>query len=168
MTRALSGTPTKERSNGYTEYEIGTVAKIKARSRTVYLVAIAELNEANVARSSFQTLQQALPTLWEQIATKGNLNTLVVPILGSGFSRIKEPREQIAREIINSFLAASAAWRFTDHLKIMVSYDDFAANRVDLDRLGRYVEHICAYSEFGAATTGSGAPVSTSDGNADV
>lgn len=130
-------------------YPVGTVASVRPKGRTAYLIAIAELNARGVANASFDDLKVALPALWESIANSGTIEAVVIPVLGSGFSRLTETREEITREIVNSFVAGCAARRFTESLTIVMHPRDFYKNNVNIEELGRYLSHVCRYTEYG-------------------
>jgi hypothetical protein len=131
-----------------TAYPVGTTVRLTAKGRTAYLVAIASLNEYGVAHSSFEDLKNALPRLWEAVGERGTFEPLVMPVLGSGFSRLAETREELAREIIKSFTAACSSGRPTEALTIVLPPGDFYEHRVDLNELERYLQHMCRYTEF--------------------
>lgn len=130
-------------------FPIGTVAKVTPKGKTAYLLAIASLNVNGVANGNFEDLKTALPALWEFISTAGTIEPLVVPVLGSGFSRLPEKKEEIVREIINSFVAACAARRFTDSLTIVIRPRDFYKSAVNLSELRDYLRHVCKYTQVG-------------------
>jgi hypothetical protein len=141
-------------------YSIGTTVRLSARGRTAFLLAIGTLNEYGVARATFNDLQNSLPRLWECIATQGTFEPILIPVLGSGFSRLTETREEIIREIIQSFIAACASQRPAESLTIVMPPKDFYDNEVDLAELAHYLQHVCRYTEYKVAgTTGHGSPV---------
>lgn len=142
-------------------YPVGTVAQVVGKGRTAYLLVIAELNGKGVANATFDDLKTALPALWEFVANSGTIEPIVIPVLGSGFSRLPETREEIVREIVNSFIAGCSARRFTESLTIVMHPKDFYKHSVDLAGLGQYLGHVCRYSEYGAALRpGRGTPAS--------
>lgn len=137
------------------EYEVGTVVRVSPQGRpTAYLVAIARLNEHGNARGTSEDLRRALPKLWTFIANRGTKERLVMPILGTGFSRVSPQRDAVVREIIQSFVAACADLVFCEHLTIVVSAKDAARHQVNLDELGAYLKHVCQYREFEPYRTG--------------
>lgn len=140
-------------------YAIGTVARVRAKSRTAYFVAIASLNDHGVAQGTFGDLKDALPRLWEYVTTRGDFQALAMPVIGSGFSRIPQTREEIIREIINSFVAACAAQRPSESLTIVIPYRDFYDHRVDLESLERFTQHVCRYHMQSGNAIGVGRPI---------
>lgn len=127
------------------EFPIGTVASVSFNGKLAYLVAISSLNEHKVCFSSTADILDALPMAWEFIRTKGTLGPLCCPILGSAFSRVRATREELIREIIKSYVAASRAGRFCEKLTIAISPLDFWSGKVNLDTLRRFVEYECFY-----------------------
>lgn len=130
------------------KYPIGTVVRLNPTNRTAYFVAIAHINEHGVAEGTYEQLKVALGNLWVFIGTKGIKESLVVPVLGTGFSRITKPREEVIREIVNSFKAACAEKIFCDKLTIVISPKDIQHYQISLERLGAFIQHICTYTEF--------------------
>ena len=73
-------------------------------------MAIATLNAHRIAFATRNDLLDALPVLWENIRTRGGMEPISVPVLGSGFSRLNAKREELVREIVKSFVAATHGW----------------------------------------------------------
>lgn len=153
ITRSLDGVPFEliddNRVGKKALYPVGTVAKVSGRGRTAYLVAIAAMTAKGTARGSFDDLKTALPELWGYIAEGGSIEPLVMPVLGTGYSRITQTREEVIREIVNSFVAGCSARRFTESLTIVIHPRDFYVNGVDIVELGRYLRHVCKYTQSG-------------------
>ena len=141
------------------EYPIGTVASVTFSGVRSYLVAIASLNSGRVASTSRERVLGALPFLWEFIRSSGTFEPLCCPILGSGFSRLNTPREELVREITKSFVASTRVGRFCEHLTIVISPEDFRQHRIDLPALGRFLEHECTYT--GGSGRGDDLPTGT-------
>lgn len=134
-------------------YPIGTTVTIRNRGRTAYLCAIARMNARGNAESSFEDIMVSLPKLWEHIGNAGDHGNVAIPILGTGFSRLPEPREEIIREIIKSFVAACAAQTPCESLSIVIHPKDFYRNEVDLTELGSFLQHVCKYTDFTAGNS---------------
>ena len=143
---------------GKTErYEIGTVAQVRPKNKLVYLLAIAHMNKHGNAESSFEEVIEGLGKLWNYIAGRGDLVPLVVPALGTGRARITAPREEMIREIINSFVTACSESRFAPKLTIVISPGDYREYNIDLLELGDYLWHVCQYTDLKSKTdTGKG------------
>ena len=128
------------------EYRIGTVATIRTGGRTAYMVAVATLDEHGTARSSRDSIVQALARLWHHIGQRGELEPLVVPVVGTGRSRVPIQREEMIREILDSFVAACSEKRFCDELVVVISREDYHKYQIDLPELGSYLHHLCRYT----------------------
>ncbi len=161
--RHVPSTPKMRAGRTVKKYRMGTVARVQSRNRTAHFVAIADLNEHGVASSSFRDLQECLPALWQHMFTKGGVGPLLIPVLGTGFSRLPTRREEIIREIVQSFVAACAERRFCERLTIVVSPRDYRRYDIDLRALGRFITHVCRYTQFSSPNSqGAGQPVGPS------
>jgi hypothetical protein len=129
-------------------YPFGTCARVHPKDRTAYFVAIADINEHGVASSQLEDLKNALSKLWVFIGTRGTKESLVMPVLGTGFSRLSQPREEIVREIIRSFIAACSERTFADSLTIAIAPQDVMKHSISLDSLGAFLAHECRYASF--------------------
>lgn len=129
-------------------FDFGTVAKINIKNTNAYFVAIASLNEHGNAESSLENLQNSLAKLWFYIGNRGVLEPIVIPVLGSGFSRLTETREEIIKEIIKSFVAACVTKRFTEKLSIIIHPSDYKKNDMDLNELDEFLKYECKYVQF--------------------
>jgi hypothetical protein len=147
ITQALAGIAPVA-AEGPAVYPLGTVARVRAKTRQAYLVAISTLNGHGVAEATFDDLRTSLPVLWEHITRRGDNNPLVLPVLGSGFSRLPQPRETILREIVRSFIAACASRTFCSRMTVVVSPSDYHQHQINIVELGRFVEHLCRYASF--------------------
>ena len=65
-----------------------------------------------------------------------------MPVLGSGFSRLPETREEIIREIVKSFVAACSSSRPTEGLTIVMPYGDFYNHGVNPEELERFASSV--------------------------
>ncbi len=131
------------------KYANGTVAKLESRGRIGYWVAISDMNEHSVASSSREQVLEALGKLWQYISERGDLGEIAIPILGTGRARILHTRrEDMVREIISSFIAASSESTFCDKLTIVIAERDYREQQMDLRELGRYLEHCCRYTHL--------------------
>jgi hypothetical protein len=142
-----------QRSGKKKRYPLGTVVKLNPKDRTGYFLAIAHVNEHGVAAGNFEDLKQALGQLWVFIGQRGLKEPLVVPVLGSGFTRLKQPRQIIVQEILKSFIAACSERTFCDKLTIVLGANDVLKHRVDFGALGDYLHHVCTYTEFAVNTS---------------
>jgi hypothetical protein len=156
--QGLSSEPLSNEDKPYGKlqrYEVGTVASVLAQTTQAHLVAIATLNAHRVAQATARQVADALPRLWEHVRTRGNLDILCCPILGSGFSRLNATREALVHEMVRSFIPAVRAGAFCRSLIIAVSPRDFREGHLDLERLSQFLQHECTYgsSALGTADT---------------
>jgi len=129
-------------------YPIGTVVRLNPRNRSAYFVTIAHINEHGVASGTYEQLKVALANLWVFVGDRGMKEKLITPVLGTGFSRLASPREEVVREIVKSFVAACTEKVFCDKLTVVLSPRDVEHYQMSLTRLGDYLRHICCYTEF--------------------
>ena len=127
------------------EYPIGTVANVMCSGKRAYFLAVGRMDRNHVANASKSEVLDALPRLWGFVRSRGGLEPIAVPIVGSGFARTRATREELIREIAKSFIAAVREGRFCEHLTIAVSPDDFWGKSINLSALGRFLEHEGTY-----------------------
>lgn len=145
-------TSTEKRIGKLKLYEMGSVAKVNTSSRTSYLLAMATMNSHGVANCSIDDLRASLVGLWQFIAEKGGgLPRLRVPVLGTGFGKLKPPKSEVIKEILRSLVAAASADRFCESFTIVVSVNDFLEHEVDLNELGDFLRYLTAYTELRSA-----------------
>lgn len=133
-------------------YPMGTVARLTPRERTAYFLAIADINAHGVAAGTFDGLKDALAKLWLFIGSRGLKEDVVMPVLGTGFCRLPQTREEIIRETVRSFVAACAQTTFCSKLTIVLSPRDVAEHSISLDELGMFLRYVCTYTEFAKNT----------------
>lgn len=143
------------------QYNIGTVAKLAHTKSSPfwnlwaddiefrsYWLAMADVNEFGKPSSNFENLQISLGELWQFIATKGHLENLVIPILGSGRTGINERRERILQEIIFSFVAFASEnpdRKLTEKLSIAIHPNDLLKHEINFYELCGFIEYTCKY-----------------------
>lgn len=127
-------------------YPMGTCVTLRPKERTGYLIAIAKINEHGAASGTFEDLKNSFAKLWEYIGTRGSKEPLLIPVLGTGFSRLPQAREEIVREIIKSFIAACTERTFTDKLTIVITPEDLVKNNISLEQLGAFLQFQCDYA----------------------
>ena len=136
----------KGRSGKTRRYPTGTVIKVKPRSRTFYLLAMADINREGNAVSDFKMIQTSLYGLWTFLAKSGNYETeLLMPIIGTGRGRVVQSREKIICEIVDSFIEASAQRRVCDSLSIVIHPRDFYKFSLKIEDLKNYLYAQCNY-----------------------
>ncbi len=143
------------------QYEMGSVAKINAHGRDAYFVAMARMNGNLVASTTIEDVRTALSSLWLYISEKGGgLPRLRVPILGTGFGKLVETREEVVKEILRSLVAACTSDRFCDQFTVVISVKDFVEYKIDLIELGEFLKYLTTYTELRSVSdVGSGVAV---------
>ena len=132
-------------------YALGQVALVSPKGKRAYLVAIADLNEHGNAVGTFDGVEKALTNLWEFVSERGPKEDVLVPVLGTGFSRLTAKRDEIVRAIIDSFMAACHGKVFCEKLTVVVWLSDLAKQDLDLEEIGRYLHHVCRYTRYSPA-----------------
>ncbi len=142
------------------QHPIGTCVRLNPKNRTAYFVAIANINEHGVAHVTFDDLKDCLAKLWVFIDQRGLKEHLVMPVLGTGFGRLSQTRQEIIQETIMSFVAACAERTFADRLTIVLTPSDVINWHISLSELGSYLCHVCRYASFSSGDQrASGTPV---------
>jgi len=113
-------------------YPMGTTVPINTHGKAFYFVAMAELNEQGTASTTPSAVEQAMKGLWNYVRESGELQELVVPIIGTARGRIKTPRKKMIEKIAESFATSSVEGKFTDRLVIMVRPQDAKHFQVNL------------------------------------
>ncbi|WP_346815357.1 macro domain-containing protein [Aeromonas hydrophila] len=126
--------------------EFGTTVTVRGNNRIAYFCAIAEINNSGVARSNMENLRASLGGLWVYLSGNGEKSVLNIPVLGSGFSRISEPREEIIQEIVLSFLAAINDSSFCDGIRIVAHPKDVKKYGLKIEKITKFLEHHCQYA----------------------
>jgi hypothetical protein len=152
LQEGLKGIPfvqlTADRQGKMKQYKIGTVCKVMPKGRTAYFVAIAHINEHGNAYGNFEQIKDALVNLWVFIGEKGRKDPIIMPIIGTGFTRIEVPREEVIREIVLSFIAACAEKIFCEKLTIVIAPSDVIKYSIDIQNLADFIRHECEYTRY--------------------
>ena len=133
------------------KYALGQVALVSPKGRHAYLVAVADLNEHGNAVGTFDGVEKALTNLWNFVAERGPREDVIVPVLGTGFSRLPAKRDEVVRAIIDSFMAACHGKVFCEKLTVVVWLSDLAKQDLDLEEVGEYLQHVCRYTRYSPA-----------------
>ena len=129
------------------KYPLGTVVKVAPKGRTFYLLAMADINSYGNAVCNFTMISDALNSLWQFLGEAGDYEKeLLIPVIGTGAGRVTESREEIIREIVNSFIAASTQKRLCDILSIVIHSSDFYKFNIKMEDLKHYLSAQCRYS----------------------
>ena len=122
-------------------YSMGTTIPVNTHGKTFYFVAMAELNEQGTASTTLQAVEQAMRGLWRYVRDSGELQELVVPVIGTARGRINIPRKKMIEKISESFANASIEGKFTDRLVIVVHPNDAKRFQVNLYDIKDHLNH---------------------------
>ena len=122
-------------------YPMGTTVPVATHGKTFYFVAMAELNEQGTASTTPHAVEQAMNGLWEHVRESGELQELVVPVIGTARGRVKISRKKMIEKIAESFANASIDGKFTDRLVIMVYPGDAKRFQVNLYDIKDHLTH---------------------------
>jgi hypothetical protein len=124
------------------KYPIGTVAEILlpgTGGRIAYLLASAELNEHGRGEPNIDHLKSALIALWNYIGEKGNTQSLIIPIIGSGRQRLTQNRFKLISLIVRTFLSSIQQRKFTNRLTLTILPRAYLQNKYNLDEIETYL-----------------------------
>ncbi|WP_334191165.1 macro domain-containing protein (plasmid) [Synechococcus elongatus PCC 11801] len=152
---ALNGINYKELSDNRIgkkkKYPIGTIAQIRKSDKVFYMVAIANLNSYGaIENAGFADIQDSLLELWNKVGSAGNIDPLVIPLIGSLRCRLKEPRIEFVKEIVNSYSKACVNKKLCEKLIIVISTEDYKKHEIDTNQLEEYLNCKCKFPEFSA------------------
>jgi len=121
-----------KKANKTSPYPMGTTIPINTHGKTFYFTAMATLGDGGNASTTIPDIKSALDGLWEYIRENGELQELVVPIIGTGRGRIKLSRKKMIALIAESFVKASEERKFTEKLIITIRPEDSINFKINL------------------------------------
>lgn len=130
-------------------YDIGTVCRISEEGKKrAYFVADSDINNKGIPINvDAANISQTLVKLWDTLAFEGNQEAYSIPLIGTGKAKVKDAsRDEIARETIISFLAATREHKITDTLYICISPNDLET--IDWDGLCIFLEYQSSFSNI--------------------
>jgi hypothetical protein len=80
--------------------------------------------------------------LWRYVRESGELQELVVPVIGTARGRLEVPRKKMIEKIAESFVDASLEGKFTDRLVIMVHPEDAKKFQINLYDIKDSLNHV--------------------------
>mgnify|MGYP005854056167 CR=1 FL=1 len=122
-------------------YPMGTVVPVNTHGKTFYFVAMANLNEKGTASTTMIDVQKAISSLWKYVRESGELQELVIPVIGTARGRLRVPRKKVIEKIAESFVDASSDSKFTDRLIIMIHPNDAKRFKVNLHDIKDHLNH---------------------------
>lgn len=122
-------------------YNLGTTVKLKVAGDVFYWFAMADLNHNNNAKTTLKNVQEALDGLWEFIETKGEKQTTVIPLIGTGLGRLATSRKKLIAIVAQSFINASENHIFSEKLIIVVHPTDLEKSGLNLFEVKDLLNH---------------------------
>lgn len=116
-------------------YPYGTIVPIMTHGKMFYFTAMAEFNSNGNAFTSIDNIKLTLQNLWKYVKDSGELQELVIPLIGTGRGRLQVSRKRMISLISDSFIKASEISKFTEKLVIVVRPEDannFGVNLYDI------------------------------------
>ena len=128
-------------------YEIGTTCKISKGLQHSYFLAVADINKYGKTENvTLEKITTALVALWQNLNEIGHVETLRIPIIGTGRAGLKNAsREKIIQEIIFSFVSTAREMKVTENLVICIHPSDFANKNLNWDNLCEFLKYTCKY-----------------------
>ncbi len=126
---------------GSSPYPIGTVVPISTHGKTFYYTAMSELNENGNAFTTTANIKEALTGLWKYVIEAGELQELVLPVIGTGRGRLLISRKKMINIIVESFAEYSEISKFTDKLIIVIRPEDASKFGVNLYDIKDSIKH---------------------------
>lgn len=106
------------------KYPMGTTVRVNQGSERFYLVAMADMNVHNTSSTTMNKLTKALDELWEFMVTDGEMEDVVLPLMGSKRGRLKIKRKALIIRLTHSFIEAYSQHPFCKDLIIVIHPSD--------------------------------------------
>lgn len=123
-------------------YPMGTTITINTHGKTFYFTAMSTLGEGGNASSSISDIKTALDGLWDYVRDSGELQELIVPVIGTGRGRIQISRKKMIALISESFIKASMENKFANKLIIAVRPEDSKKFAINLYEVKDHLVHV--------------------------
>ncbi len=130
------------------KFKIGTVIPIIKDKRQYYFLVSSHLNSSGRATCTDEDIKEALANLWVYLSENCDKGEIVIPLIGTGSARITRRREEIAYEIVKSFIASCSYSNYCDRLIISILPSDIAKFNIDIEKICNYVSYACQYTDF--------------------
>jgi len=125
------------------KYDLGTCIIFNQGSEQYYWLAMADMNFHNTAETSVDEVMSSLDHLWRFISTQGEMENIVLPLIGTGRGRLTVSRKKLIAQIGQSFVNASESRIFSNKLIIVIrpkDVENFGINLYEVrDLLGNYI-----------------------------
>ena len=137
----------KDRKNSKKkQYEIGTTVEINYNSKRFYFLADSNINSnGQTIDPSLLNITDALSRVWQYITECAHVETLAIPLLGTGRMGITNSREEIIKQIIFSFVANNNTKKIAEELIICIRKEDVKKYKIDISSIVEYIDYVCKY-----------------------
>lgn len=127
-------------------YPIGTVSCVSEKNRRAYFLADSDIDcYGHPIDVDAADVAQALTGLWNDLSKNGSNEPYSIPLIGTGKAKAKDAsRNEVAQQIILSFLAASKEHKITENLTICIHPIDF--DKIDWDGLCEFLKYQSQYA----------------------
>lgn len=127
---------------GHGPYPVGTTVPVTTHGKTFYLTAMARLNDKGNAETTLYEIKEALDGLWAHVRESGELQELVVPVIGTGRGRLGTSRRKMIGVIVESYVKATASSKIADKLVVVVRPSDAERFSVNLYDIKDYIKYL--------------------------
>ena len=127
---SLSSKKLVDEVNGTYKVPVGSVRVVKIGNIKAFCLINKEKIVDKATNISKENLWLALCNLWEAVRDKGGINSVVIPVLGSGFGRAPVSRISLIQLILMSFAVSNREFRITKKLTIMIHEQDYSPSEM--------------------------------------
>jgi len=131
----------KEKGNRR-QYPIGTIVNFNIGQERFYWLAMANLNFNNTAETTLENVLISLEMLWREISLRGEMDRVVLPLIGTGRGRLSIGRKKLIGYIAESFVKASEQRTFSNKLVIVIHPDDVRNFGINLFQVKDLLGHL--------------------------
>lgn len=143
------------RKHNSNRYPIGTVSRVNEKNKRAYFLADSDIDpQGHPIDVDATDVSKALTSLWRDLGKNGNSEPYSIPLIGTGKARAKDvSRNEVAKQIILSFLASSKEHKITESLTICIHPGDF--EKIDWDGLCEFLKYQSQYANIKPANVGA-------------
>lgn len=127
------------------KYPVGTVAKVDVKGKHFYFVAMNDVNKyGKPINQKFNNVDIALKGLVKAILLFGHCDDIAMPLIGTGRAAIREATiENVIEDTINMFVSSQD--KIVRKLTVCIRPKDYLEDRIDLKRVGKYIDYKCEF-----------------------
>ena len=121
------------------------MAKVDVRGKHFYFVAINDVNKyGKPINQTYHNVDIALKGLLNAILLFGHCDDIATPLMGTGKAAIREATlENVVKETVNIFVDSKD--KIARKLTICISPKDYLEDKMDLKRIGKYIDYKCEF-----------------------